>query len=515
MAGSAALGVILLSAAFGGQEVKPAEFTKWEFARERIGHKVTADFTLVNPTGAEIRDAKLTLVYLDGDREVRRTKPTVLASLGEGKSTSLHVEAEQVQNFSRYEVILEYGGKARIYVGNDPLRPPVPKKAGPAKLALFTCTDTPPRSFPGEARVTVALRNTGESEAQECVVALTFLDKDSAVVKKARVYLGGPILSGSEDTFEIALPRLPLYASVTAAPACLASVGPSLGEASPDSKELEIATCRILRLTDGSVRLGGSIRNGLPKPVGKIAATFKLGGSSFPLALGGVLRSGETRSFELYAADCPPFEQCSYSLAFDEAQAGPAAEAAAADFVVRRAGSRALAAESAPGEKPKEKDPLEPKAGAKDDSKGIQTQLCGLLVIEGKSVRTGAVMKYSGDVFLLRLSFTDEKGSPCQPTPTINMVVYNGPDPYKKVQRVVTHESWKVDAAKVNAGTATDQTMAGDKKTGELWVAFLRTDQPGFDPRADITLSIRDQGTWTWKGMDKKFETARRGPDKK
>ncbi len=116
----------------------------------------------------------------------------------------------------------------------------------------------------------------------------------------------------------------------------------------------------------------------------------------------------------------------------------------------------------------------------------------------------------------MKLLFSDERGSGTQPTPTLHFVVYNGQEPYKKVQRIVTKEQWKADALKINKDTVADNTIACDKKTGELWVAFVRAD-PGFDPRIDLTLEIKGVGIWTWKGidLDSKYEVPAKGPDPK
>jgi len=143
-------------------------------------------------------------------------------------------------------------------------------------------------------------------------------------------------------------------------------------------------------------------------------------------------------------------------------------------------------------------------------------ELKGLMKVEGISFKQGQFTKYSGDTFLLKLAFTDEKGTAYQPTPILNFVVYNREEPYKKVQRIVNREQWKADTAKINKDTVADNTIACDKKTGELWVAFIRVD-PGFDPKIDLTLEIKGSGTWIWKGVDleSKYEVAAKGPDKK
>jgi len=62
-------------------------------------------------------------------------------------------------------------------------------------------------------------------------------------------------------------------------------------------------------------------------------------------------------------------------------------------------------------------------------------------------------------------------------------------------------------------GTWDSADQEKDKKTGELWVAFVRTDGPNFEPRADMTVVIPDLGTWSWKGLGGKFEVAAKTAD--
>jgi len=153
--------------------------------------------------------------------------------------------------------------------------------------------------------------------------------------------------------------------------------------------------------------------------------------------------------------------------------------------------------------------------GEQDDKATATIELKGCMKVEGISFKQGEATKYTGDTFLLKLLFKDEKGNAFQPTPTLNFIVYNGQEPYKKVQRVVAKEQWKADVAKINKQTVADNTIAADKATGELWVAFVRCE---FNPRADLTLEIKGVGTWVWKGLEvdegSKYEAAAKGPDK-
>ncbi len=150
-----------------------------------------------------------------------------------------------------------------------------------------------------------------------------------------------------------------------------------------------------------------------------------------------------------------------------------------------------------------------------DDKGTPKIEIKGLWKVDGISFKQGQSTKYSGDTYLVMMNFTDEKGGAWQPTPTMNFVVYNGQEPYKKVQRIITREQWKADVAKINKDTVADNTVACDKKTGDLWVAFVRAD-PGFDTKFDLTLEVKGTGTWIWKGVysDVEYKAAAKGPDK-
>lgn len=159
--------------------------------------------------------------------------------------------------------------------------------------------------------------------------------------------------------------------------------------------------------------------------------------------------------------------------------------------------------------------PAEASAEAGQEEKATpKVELKGCMKFEGISFRQGEATKYTGDTYLLRLLFTDERGETFQPTPTLNFIVYKGEEPYAKAQRIVTKDNWKTDAAKISKENVADKTIAQDKKTGELWVAFVRCD---FDPRADLTLELKGVGTWVWKGLDladQKYDVPAKGPDK-
>jgi hypothetical protein len=136
--------LLILSGILCEQEVKAPEFTKWDFARERIGHKVLVDGTMLNRTGAELTDVKLTAIYYDGNRELRRSKTARIAKVSMGAKADLTLEADNVPNFSRYELYVEYGATTRLYVGDEKAPMPSLKKAAPAALTLVSTKDALP-----------------------------------------------------------------------------------------------------------------------------------------------------------------------------------------------------------------------------------------------------------------------------------------------------------------------------------------------------------------------------------
>jgi len=500
-------GILLLLGAL--QDPGAPVFKKFEFARERIEHKVDVEAVLANPGKEDLPAVSVTAIYYDLDKELRRSKTVRLGKIGAGASSAFKLVAEQVPNFTRYEVYVESGGRTRVYIGNEAAPFPALRSVEPARLSVVSCSG---EASAGTAKVTVAVRNSGELDADEPTAVISFHDKAGAAASQVHVRLERMIAAASEETFEVTVPRAPEFASVQAGIAWGGAERMALIDAPPDSKQLVLTGVRIVRLTDGWARVLGIVRNGQPTTVEKVVATFKLGKTEAPFSIQGALKGGQAYPFEFYVPDCPPFDDCTFGLAYSEAAPSAAPAAPQAMAVSKRIDSKKLDVKQA-----KLPEPVRPEKPQGDDKGSVKVELRGIMQVEGISFRQGLSTKYSGDTFILKLAFSDEKGAPFQPAPTLNFVVYNGQEPWKKVQRIVTKDQWNADAAKINSKSVADTTIACDKKANELWVAFVRSDGAGFDPRFDLTLEIRGAGTWIWKGMDKekKWESAPRGPDKK
>src|SRR5881394_2220303 len=156
--------LLILSGICCEQEVRAPEFTKWEFARERIGHKVIVDGEMLNRSGAELTDVKLTAIYYDGNRELRRSKTVKIAKIADKAKASVSLEADNVPNFTRYELYVEYGPTTKLYIGDEKAPMPSLKKAASAALTLMSTKDTLPKAFPGDVVVALTVRNDGGNE---------------------------------------------------------------------------------------------------------------------------------------------------------------------------------------------------------------------------------------------------------------------------------------------------------------------------------------------------------------
>lgn len=500
--------LFLLSGIWFGQEVKAPEFTKYEFTRERIGHKVIVDGTMFNRVGGELTDVKLTTIYYDGNRELRRSKTVRLAKVPAGGKVDFQIETDQVPNITKYELYVEYGTTTHLYSGDEKAPMPSLKKAAAANLTLVSSKDALPKAFPGDVVVTVKVKNDGGHEAEEPTAVMGF--KVRGQEQLVRVRLDRAVAAGSEDTFEVTVPGMEAYTSYEARVTFLAVDGPRPADPPSNAKEIVIRSLRIVRMADGTGRVTGSFKNGL-SITAEVSATIHIGNTDVPYALPGTLAPGELRPFEFYVPSCPQFDGGGgYDVGFKEvAKAEPSK--AASPPTAKKTGTKAVETRQVklPPVPVKDKN-LDPELGVKNRIRDYAIGVRGIMYVQGDYTKGG---KYTGDVYILRLIFIDDEGKTMKPTPTINMTVYNKEAPWGKAQRIVSKEMWNADATKINSLTVADTTIACDKKTGELWVSFVRTDGPTFEPRLDMTIVIPDIGTWSWKGLSGKFEVGAKNAD--
>ena len=322
-----------------------------------------------------------------------------------------------------------------------------------------------------------------------------------------RVRLAPSVAGASRDSFLLTVPGAPAHRSAQATVAWLSAEGPSQKDG--ESRGVALRRFRTGRLTDGAVRVDGEVGNGLDKAVDKVAITFTLGTKSALVPVPGLLKAGETRLFEAYVDDCPTLDSVAYVVAFESAAKDAVASAAPRMSTSRRLDSKTielagpkLPASAAPPREAPSKEVARP---------ALRIELRGLLVAQGTfSVKTN---KYSGDLYLLRMAFLDPAGKPVKPEAEVELSLVEAKKEPVKLQRSVTRREWGLDAARITGDTPDGGTTACDRKTGELWLFLVRTDGSEFNYKADVRVTVKDEGTWTWPGVDGKFLSAPRHPD--
>jgi hypothetical protein len=354
------MAVALLWICLGGPQ-DPPEFTRFEMTRTRIGNVVTAQAVVRNAASRELTDVQLTMVFFDHDQEIRRSKPAKIAKIAAGGTAPVTLEAERVPNFDRYQVIVEIGKERIVYYGRDPASPPslkneAPAKPEPTKLDVASMEETPPLNFPGEATLLLKVRNAGTVPAWEPTAIVSLRKPNGTAVKTARVRLADAIEARSEDTFELTLPQCPNYAAARVTTAWLQRrlVVPP-GELT-QARELELGSVKLSRFTDGTLRVNGKVRNGLPGPIGDVTLSFKFGSVAAPHALAGRMESQAVRDFEFFVPGCPDVE--AYTVDYGYAPASEATAARAEPIPkVKRTDHRVLDASEEAVETEPERDP--------------------------------------------------------------------------------------------------------------------------------------------------------------
>jgi hypothetical protein len=478
------------------QDSKPPEFSKFDVARERVGHKVIADALLKNVASAELPGAKVTAIYYDQDRELKRSPTVAVPKIPPGQAAAFKLETLQLPNFSRFEVYVETAQATFVYTATDEKPLPLIRPASGPRLTLSSHTLSP---------LALVVRNGGGAPADEPTARLVFKDANGGAVHEARVRLEKSIAASTEETFELAIPGLPPHAAVEVSLSMQMSDEIALPDPPAFARELQVRQCRAVRLSDGSARVSGVLANATAGNVQRIALEFQLGRKESPYQPPGVLKAGESRPFVFYVPGVPPFDSLGFSVNCDTGGA-PGGDVPLPSS--RRTASKRVEADRVSLPPP----PKVVQEAVTKETRPPSVGTRGLLVVEGAY---GKNNKYTGDHYLVRMLFLNEQGKPYQPEATVTFSLYDGDKHLKKAQRSITRASWGGDAARVNGATVDLETMAFDRKTQELWVCVHWSDVPWKKPRADITVEIPNAGTYTLKGIEKDWDFAPKWPDGK
>jgi hypothetical protein len=485
--------VVGLCLSLAGQDVAGPEFLRFEFSREKVRNRVTADAQLRNGLAVDLDGARLTITYWDGDREVRVSNTLHLARIAAGAVLPVKVETELVEKFDRFEVVLVSGDRRFTYMGTDLGRPPELLKAPPARLEASLAGETRPTKFPGDLVLQAAVRNVGVSKASEHGLLVLLLDAAGRPVHAAWVRPGGDLDPATEDVLQATLPDVPDYASARVSAACVVADVPVPPDPIGASSDVEIGRCRLARLSDGAVRVTGMLRNGRSGAVKGVEAGFRLGGKTHVLRIPETLRAGALRPFEFHVAGAGKVEEYTYSVAYGDA-ADPKDEPAPRLPLARRVSTRRLSAAE---------------AGAAP-SASPTVELRGLRWVKGAA----AGKKGGADIAFLRLAVRDRAGKPSYPVGELSATVNEAGKAHPVARRAVVDESWGTDVDELGAGKARPESVAYDALTGELWVGLVRPDKPTAPLKLGVTLTLAGWGTWEWSGLDEPFQTVARPPDR-
>lgn len=491
------------------QDEGPA-FTRFQFAREKTANKVTADAELHNTLQEELKSLRVVVIFYSCGEEIRRSDPKAIARLAAGKSAKLLIETLRVARFDAYEVILWHADGKLIYEGKEFDRPPVLKEATPAVIEMVDHGDRGPERFPGNAAIRFVVRNTGESTAREPVALLDFKDADGARVFLKRVHLPGPIPPFVEQTFEMTVPGVPEYASVTPTIVWLSSLLVSMEDPPGEPQGVEPRNCRILLLTDGSVRISGRVLNGFDKPVDRIQITFKLGKTKCPIAIQGAIPPGEERTFESFITDLAEFKQTAFSVSYEDGKKGAEEAKEVPRLTATRVASKELERDTEPPP------PVARGGGARNAAEAaarniLRAEITGIHWIKGIQIKN----TYTGDIGFLKLRFTDGRGKTVQPTGSLSVAIFNGNEPYRRVPRNINSASWGHDLTKLTIRNASHQLVGCNPDSGEAWAGIVHDQGQFHTLRLQVSLKLRGKGSWVWKDLEAPFTTSPREADKK
>jgi len=342
--------------------------------------------------------------------------------------------------------------------------------------------------FPGDLALQAVVRNVGVSKGRELGLLVTLLGSDGRELHRVWVRPGGDAEAATEDVFQATLPDVPAYASAKVAAACVVADVSVPPDPFTGAGEVEVGRCRLARLSDGGVRVGGTIRNGRPNAVKELEVMFRLGGKAHALRIPELLRSGAMRPFEFHVAGVGNVEEFTYAAAYAEAQ-DPKEDLPPRLPQARRLSTKRLAgadAGAAPAAVP-------------------TVEVRGLRWVKGPGGRKGGP-----DVAFVRLALRDRTGKLHYPTGLLSATLTEGEKAHPALSRGIPEEAWSSDAEQLE-GKARPESVVYDSLTGELWVGLLRPDKVGSTLKLSMTLALTGVGTWEWSGLAEPFQVAARG----
>lgn len=417
-----------------------------------------------------------------------------------------------------------------------------------ADLRLVKCEEERIGSLPGTLLLHLTVKNAGSGESIDATLHAKFFGADGTFLDEATVPLdNGRVGPGAEDAFTVTVLKCPDYRRLASSLFWTTAVIPMTGNDFSKEPRLETGEFVFARCSNGDLVVTGKLRNGLATAAADVEVTLALKNeagidvTSVTRRFEGVIPAGARMPFRQRIRECPAVASFTPTVTGKELDGAGAGEAGAdaglhmrekglaAGAVREKASSPAAAPGAAPagdGGEPGPAAAIGPAAEKKDAGKdapeapsaapAYAIRVDGLAWVNGtyKTVGTSSNYKYTGDTAFLKLTFADVKGAPARPEATVVVKVTDRGQSRGFCKRTIAKGSWKLNADALNADNAAPEVVAFSAKDGALWVGLVRMDDSQqADFALDISVEIKKQGAWTWKGLRDPFRTLLAPPD--
>ncbi|MBI3096875.1 MAG: hypothetical protein HYY93_01315 [Planctomycetes bacterium] len=521
--------ILAVSAAAAAEEPSPCRVrvTSLDITRSRFEQETWIEAVIKNLGAEPLTQISVEAAVADsGGKEVRKfpiwSRPTLPAR----RALVCSVSEVRVPNFDQVTFTVTYthhgsthtfrlkspspGAPAEITDGEyfDPAKVSAAPGTALTLLEAASAVDPPPDA----AAIRCWVRNESTEPARDAGVLVEGMDAGGAVTSRRFVAFGGdPIPPKGVAGFRLTVPGIfsdqPFTARIVQV-----KERPALDAGRLSSgAAVEAAEFAFLRLSDGTLVVRGTLRNGLKEAVRNVQCTVTLSGdaeTAVPLIPPAVLAAGAVVHCETCLPEAPAFNGYGYDVAYDPASpsdtpAGP--ESFSAPVVERLPASEAPAAAGPKGPKPKK------------PAKAAKVRLAGIGDVEGRFTGRKKQMKYTGDVVFLVFAFEDEQGKPVtRQEGSVTVSFFEKKISRGTVTRAVTSGGWGLDASKLTSANARPETVAFQPHTQELWVGLLKMkDSDKFDDwTIDVTFTASEGPVWHWPVLEAPFLEDARGADR-
>lgn len=507
----------LLLPAIAAAEEAPISFAEFSIARTRVEKKVWADSVVKNSAGTPVTALNMSMVCLEGSREVARSKAVEIEMLAGGAESRVSFEIPKCPFFTSYiiETACFFGGKElkTRFLGRDLFNPPLAERTtalpGVSWIEVYSLKfDRADK----DVKVSLKAKNAGELPSNLARVRFKFYDADQNLVREVVCDFQAAFEYGKEVSLESTVRDVPEYAHARADIVESTAQERRLpeGEFTGDA-EVEAAGFRFEERQDGSIRVSGRVRNGKPVGVRNVVVKIALllNGQEVREVLATPERAldpDEMAPFSSTLRNPPDFDDYRYTTAYEEdedvARADPPPDPKTID----------------PGRDPEPDPPpsVDPDPAAKTPevtkirSNAQAIECKGARWIAGDWVGKGKQSKYRDGFLLLTFQLTDKNGKTDRVAQD-GMLEFTFKAPAKKdvVGRIKLEKfAWSKDSRKFTVANtkASDQGYDPDNMVVEIAVLQV-PNQDEWNYTLDLKFTSGENDVWEWKGLTEPYRS--------